>query len=100
MRIGTWNLAGRWDARHLALIETMDCTAGSTARSCRPVARARPPRAVRAAWQPLIDHACDGRVEDTSEASFDDIQKSKREERQERIAARRAEPARRLAESD
>lgn len=25
MRIGTWNLAGRWDARHLALIETMDC---------------------------------------------------------------------------
>ena len=25
MRIGTWNLAGRWDARHLDLIETMDC---------------------------------------------------------------------------
>ena len=25
MRIGTWNLAGRWDARHLALIEQMDC---------------------------------------------------------------------------
>lgn len=25
MRIGTWNLQGRWDARHLALIETMDC---------------------------------------------------------------------------
>ena len=25
MRIGTWNLAGRWDARHFALIETMDC---------------------------------------------------------------------------
>lgn len=25
VRIGTWNLAGRWDARHLALIETMDC---------------------------------------------------------------------------
>lgn len=25
MRIGTWNLAGRWDARHLALIEAMDC---------------------------------------------------------------------------
>lgn len=25
MRIGTWNLAGRWDARHLALIETMNC---------------------------------------------------------------------------
>lgn len=25
MRIGTWNLAGRWDARHLDLLETMDC---------------------------------------------------------------------------
>ncbi len=25
MRIGTWNLAGRWDARHLALIEQMSC---------------------------------------------------------------------------
>lgn len=25
MRIGTWNLQGRWDARHLALIEVMDC---------------------------------------------------------------------------
>jgi endonuclease/exonuclease/phosphatase family metal-dependent hydrolase len=25
MRIGTWNLAGRWDARHLALIDRMDC---------------------------------------------------------------------------
>lgn len=25
MRIATWNLQGRWDARHLALIEAMDC---------------------------------------------------------------------------
>jgi hypothetical protein len=25
VRIGTWNLQGRWDARHLALIEAMDC---------------------------------------------------------------------------
>jgi hypothetical protein len=25
MRIGTWNLEGRWDARHLDLLETMDC---------------------------------------------------------------------------
>jgi hypothetical protein len=25
MRIGTWNLEGRWDARHFALVETMDC---------------------------------------------------------------------------
>lgn len=25
MRIGTWNLAGRWDSRHLDLIRSMDC---------------------------------------------------------------------------
>ena len=25
MRIGTWNLAGRWDSRHLHLLEAMDC---------------------------------------------------------------------------
>lgn len=25
MRIGTWNLQGRWDGRHLDLLETMDC---------------------------------------------------------------------------
>ena len=25
MRIGTWNLAGRWDDRQRALLETMDC---------------------------------------------------------------------------
>ncbi|MDI6908684.1 endonuclease/exonuclease/phosphatase family protein [Nocardioides sp.] len=25
MRIGTWNIAGRWDARHRTLLETMDC---------------------------------------------------------------------------
>lgn len=25
MRIGTWNVQGRWDSRHLDLIETMDC---------------------------------------------------------------------------
>lgn len=25
MRIGTWNLAGHWDGRHLTLIETMNC---------------------------------------------------------------------------
>lgn len=25
MRIGTWNLAGRWDSRHLDLIRAMDC---------------------------------------------------------------------------
>ena len=25
MRIGTWNLAGRWDNRHRSLLEAMDC---------------------------------------------------------------------------
>ena len=25
MRIGTWNLEGRWDGRHLARVEEMDC---------------------------------------------------------------------------
>ena len=25
VRIGTWNLAGRWDDRHRVLLETMDC---------------------------------------------------------------------------
>ena len=25
MRIGTWNLAGRWDGRHLELLNAMDC---------------------------------------------------------------------------
>lgn len=25
VRIGTWNLEGRWDARHLDLMQTMDC---------------------------------------------------------------------------
>ena len=58
------------------------------------------PEAVRAAWQPLIDHSRDGPVEDPIKVSFDDIQKSKREEQRERIAQRRAEAARRLAERD
>lgn len=25
VRIGTWNLAGRWDTRHLAFLQSMDC---------------------------------------------------------------------------
>lgn len=25
VRIGTWNMAGRWDARHLAMLQAMDC---------------------------------------------------------------------------
>ena len=58
------------------------------------------PEPVRAAWQPLIDHACDGPTEDPIKVSFDDIQKSEREERRERIAERRAEAARYLAERD
>lgn len=58
------------------------------------------PKHLRAGWQPLIDAACDGPVEDPIKVSFDDIQKSKREEQRERIAQRRAEAARRLAERD
>ncbi len=56
------------------------------------------PDLVRDAWQPLIDAARNGPTEEPIEISFDDIRKSKREELQERIAARRAEAARRIAE--
>ncbi len=48
------------------------------------------PDPVRDAWQPLIDAARNGPIEDPIKVSFDDIQKSKREELKERIAARRA----------
>ncbi len=58
------------------------------------------PDPVRVAWQSLIDAARTGPTEEPIEVSFDDIQKSKREELRERIAARRAEAARRLAERD
>src|SRR5680860_1269693 len=58
------------------------------------------PDPLRKAWQPLIDDACDGPVEDPIKVSFDGIQKSKREEQRDRIAQRRAEAARRLAERD
>ena len=56
------------------------------------------PDLVRDAWQPLIDAARNGPTEEPIEISFDDIRKSKRKELQERIAARRAEAARRIAE--
>lgn len=58
------------------------------------------PDPVRDAWRPLIDAARNGPTEDPIEVSFDDIRKSKREELRERIAARRAEAARRIAERD
>ena len=58
------------------------------------------PEPVRVAWQPLIDAARDGPTEDPIKVSFDNIQKSEREERRERIAERRTEAARRLAERD
>lgn len=58
------------------------------------------PDPVRDAWQPLLDAARSGPTEDPIEVSFDDIRKSKREELPERIAARRAEAARRIAERD
>jgi transcriptional regulator with XRE-family HTH domain len=58
------------------------------------------PDPVRDAWQPLIDAARNGPTEDPIEVSFDDIRKSKREELKQRIAARRAEAARRLAKRD
>jgi len=58
------------------------------------------PHELRAEWQPIIDHARNGPTEDPSRVSFDDIQKSKREEQRERSAERRAEAARRLAERE
>jgi len=54
------------------------------------------PEPVRAAWQPLIDHARNGPTEDPIRVSYDHIQKWDAEERKERIAARRAEATRRL----
>ena len=58
------------------------------------------PEPVRAAWQPLIDHARDGPVEDRITVSYDHIRKWDAEERKERIAARRAEATRRLTVRD
>lgn len=49
------------------------------------------PDPVRAAWQPLIDGARDGPVEDPIHVSHGHIRKGDAEERKERIAARRAE---------
>lgn len=48
------------------------------------------PDPLRAAWQPLIDDACDGPVENPIYVGFDYIQKVKKEELAEHIAALRA----------
>lgn len=48
------------------------------------------PRQLRAAWQPLIDHARNGPQEDPIHVGVDHAQKQAAEERKERIAARRA----------
>lgn len=55
------------------------------------------PKHLRAGWQPLIDDARDGPVEDPIRIGYDDIQKGKQQGRAERIAAIRAEAARLLA---
>lgn len=48
------------------------------------------PRPLRAAWQPLIDHARSGPQEDPIHLGVDHAHKQAAEERKERIAARRA----------
>lgn len=48
------------------------------------------PRQLRAAWQPLIDHARSGPQEDPIRVGVDHAHKQAAEERKERIAARRA----------
>jgi transcriptional regulator with XRE-family HTH domain len=48
------------------------------------------PHQLKAAWQPLIDHARGGPQEDPINVGFDKAQKQTAEERKERIAARRA----------
>lgn len=58
------------------------------------------PDPLRKAWQTLIDDARNGPIENPIYVSYDHIQKLDRDERKERIAARRAAVARRLAESD
>ena len=58
------------------------------------------PDRLREAWQPLIDDARNGPIENPIYVSYDHIQKLDGDERKERIAARRVAAARRLAESD
>ena len=58
------------------------------------------PDRLREAWQPLIDQARSGPVEDPIRIGFGHIQKMKQEERAERIAAIRAEASRQLAGRD
>lgn len=60
------------------------------------------PTHLRAEWQPLIDDARDGPIEDPIYVGYDHNQKLERDERKERIAARRAaaKAARHLAARD
>lgn len=55
------------------------------------------PDPLRAAWQPLIDDARNGPIENPIYVGFDHHQQVKDEELAERIAARRAAAARRIA---
>ena len=48
------------------------------------------PLALREAWQPFIDHARNGPQEDPIYVGVDHSRKQDRDERKERIAARRA----------
>ncbi len=58
------------------------------------------PDLLKKAWQPLIDHARNGPIEDPIRISYEHIKKLDREEREDRVAALRAEAARHLAERD
>lgn len=58
------------------------------------------PDPLHAAWQPLIDDARDGPVENPIYVGFDHIQKGKKDELAERIAALRAGTAQELAGPD
>ena len=58
------------------------------------------PEPLRRAWQPLIDDARNGPIEDPIRVGYDDIRKARAEERAERIAALRAGTAQHLAGPD
>ena len=58
------------------------------------------PDLLKKAWQPLIDHARNGLIEDPIRISYEHIKKLDREERKDRVEALRAAAARHLAERD
>jgi transcriptional regulator with XRE-family HTH domain len=58
------------------------------------------PLPLREAWQPFIDHARNGPQEDPIDVGVDHSRKQDRDERKERIAARRTAAAQRLAKRD